>query len=542
MRWRKLLLAVVVFLVVLELALQLGALVVARTATAPPAAAGAVLCVGDSFTFGVGASGPAAAYPARLQEALAALGRPGVAVANAGFPGQHSGDVLTKLPGQLGPGTRVVCVLVGANDLWRHPARIDPAKLAQAPAAADGFQWHFRTWRLVQMLTGFQPGMWQEHGEPPPPAGAGPGAATGPVAVPPTAEDRAAGFRALAACGLPAGPRVGRYEPDRSLPNERNDAFRRAMLAGDVAAALAEAERSVRECPTSPLALQQVVTAAVRLGRRERALAAVDALAALLRERPDGAVAECLIEALSTTGQPERAAAAARERIAAQPLSILAWDGLQRAAIVLGRRDDALRAMPEVVRLAGTHEPERAARVARDYARCWFAETPDRAVGLLLGAHLIDGDVEESRMAVGAAAERIPRERFAAALQALGAAERPLVRSFAALVDEVFGGAADAAWTGVLVDHLRAIGDVARAHGASLVIVGYPFWQPALEGAQRRAAAALGVPFVAVRERIAAELQAHPERPLFSPDGHCNDAGYAIVAELVAAAVAQALR
>jgi len=67
MRWRKALLATLTFLIALELALQVGALAMAWFVPARAAADGAsVLCVGDSFTFGIGARSPATSYPGQL--------------------------------------------------------------------------------------------------------------------------------------------------------------------------------------------------------------------------------------------------------------------------------------------------------------------------------------------------------------------------------------------------------------------------------------------------------------------------------------------
>src|SRR5678810_941134 len=89
MRWRKVLLAVAIFLVTLELTLQIGALAMALFGPHQgPTTHATVLCVGDSFTFGVGASSPATSYPSQLTTTLAARGLPGVVVSNAGFPGQ----------------------------------------------------------------------------------------------------------------------------------------------------------------------------------------------------------------------------------------------------------------------------------------------------------------------------------------------------------------------------------------------------------------------------------------------------------------------
>jgi lysophospholipase L1-like esterase len=532
MRWRKALLAALTFLVALELVLQVGALAMAWFIPSRAAAGGAaVLCVGDSFTFGIGARSPATSYPGQLAGALATRGLPGVVVSNAGFPGHHSGDVLRKLAGQITASTKVVCVLVGTNDSWRHPSRVEAAELAQG-GAGSGFEWRWRTWGLVQLLGNFESGSWQQAGET---------KVAGNAAVQP-GDDRELGFAELARYGISIGKaRLGRYEPDRTLPMERNDAFRQCMQAGDFAQACAQAEQSVREHPESPLALQQVVTAAVQVGQRDKAMAAVSQLAQLVKAKPSGAAAECLVDAYLTSGQSEQAIAAARQRIAQQPLSIVAWDSLQQAAFVLGRRDDALQAMPEVLRLMGRTDPIRSGFIARHLARWWMENEPQRAAGLLFAAFLIDGNVEEARIAGMVAAPIMRREHFDRVLAGLSGASPAACRAFAAVLDEVYAEKDAESWGAVLRDHLNAIREVARQRGVQLVILSYPFHQPLVEQRQREVAQSLGVPFVAIRERFDVQLRTRTTQELFVADGHCSDAGYKLMAEMVAQAIAPLL-
>lgn len=532
MRWRKVLLATLTFLIALEVALQVGALVMVWLVPARAAADGAaVLCVGDSFTFGIGARTPGASYPGQLKAALNRLGGPEVEVTNAGFPGHHSGDVLRKLAGQITASTKVVCVLVGTNDSWRHPPRVDAAELAPS-GGNSGLAWQWRTLRLVQLLLHFESGSWQAVGA----------TKVEDLAAAP-GDDRERGFAELARWGLSIGKaRLGRYEPDRTLPVARNDAFRQRMQAGDFAPACATAEQSAREFPESPLAWQQVVTAAVQVGQREKALAAVERLVQLVKAKPSGAGAECLVDAYLTSGQPELAIGAARQRIAQQPLSIVAWDSLQQAAFVLGRREDALQAMPEVLRLMGQADPIRSGFIVRHLARWWMENEPQKAAALLLAAFLLDGNAEETRIAGMVAAPIMKREHFDRALAGLVGASPAACRTFAAVLDEVYADKDAETWGGVLRDHLTAMREVARQRGVQLVILSYPFHQALVEQRQREVAQSLGVPFVAIRERFDVELQSRAPQELFVADGHCSDAGYAIMAAMVAQAIAPLLR
>ncbi len=112
-------------LVAVELVLQAAGLVVRwseRTRLdAPAAGERVVLCVGDSFTWGMNV-GRTETYPVRLQEELRAA-EPGAnwrVVADAG-PGRSASDVLERLPaGLTQQHPAFVCILVGSTDWWRE--------------------------------------------------------------------------------------------------------------------------------------------------------------------------------------------------------------------------------------------------------------------------------------------------------------------------------------------------------------------------------------------------------------------------------------
>ncbi len=112
------------------------------------------LCVGDSFTYGLGASTTEDAWPAVAERACAAAGRP-IGFINGGWAGQTSRDVLLRLPRQLNRHRpALVYVWVGTNDLWQHPAEVTPDELAAARAAGgdDGFPWRWRTRRFARLV------------------------------------------------------------------------------------------------------------------------------------------------------------------------------------------------------------------------------------------------------------------------------------------------------------------------------------------------------------------------------------------------------
>ena len=80
-----------------------------------------VLCVGDSYTYGMGTMPSLYSWPRQL-EGLLRERNPALeaSVRNAGLPGRSSGEILADLPDLLDE-TRphVVCVLVGLNNIWK---------------------------------------------------------------------------------------------------------------------------------------------------------------------------------------------------------------------------------------------------------------------------------------------------------------------------------------------------------------------------------------------------------------------------------------
>jgi lysophospholipase L1-like esterase len=147
-------------LVLLESVLQVASLVATtwfRREATPAVHDGrrTVLCVGDSFTYGLGASShERGAYPAQLQSILDDAQQSTWRVVNGGFPGRNSHQLLERLEGQLTTHhPEFVCILVGLNDRWSHPKRWT----GDSTLADDGWRLEWRTLRLWRLL-------WQPRG------------------------------------------------------------------------------------------------------------------------------------------------------------------------------------------------------------------------------------------------------------------------------------------------------------------------------------------------------------------------------------------
>ena len=124
-RWPRRLLGVLALLVLLELALEAAAPLVQRAMlrrapTPSPDAPLAILCVGDSNTYGLYV--PQWSYPAQLLARLRPRFRGPVAVVNRGVPGQSAAQVAETLPADLrAVHPDLVLVLAGLNDAWNSP-------------------------------------------------------------------------------------------------------------------------------------------------------------------------------------------------------------------------------------------------------------------------------------------------------------------------------------------------------------------------------------------------------------------------------------
>ncbi len=428
-RVRAVVLGVLVALVALEVVLQLGhaALVLTRSDAAAGAAERGhrVLCVGDSFTFGIGASSRGAAYPAALQQALRENGDPAWEVFNEGWPGRNSRELLERLGSQIDRlDAGVVCVLVGTNDRWSHPPRLEPD--AEFAGVEDGgFQLRWRTLRLGALV-------WDAlFGEPDAPAR--------------TLAERLPGSWAM------LGDRV-------DFVADGTGSFGGASLAWR-----SEGDALEVECPG-----------------RFHVVARVEGDDSRLR-------------VISEDGQ----------EIDLESVRSMLVD---RCAAALQALDDGKSAL--------------ASKLLLPLVR-WTRDEDDWAAKLHRVAHHVE------RATGGDAAQHAAWLTQHGSATELQPGDDP--RSGARGTEAV--EAKD-----VLRDHLERVVALCRARGATPVLITYPHdWD--FLAVHRDVAARLEVSLVETWPAFRTALTAAPGLELYVPDGHCNDAGYALLAEQVAAVV-----
>lgn len=497
--------ALVLALVVLELLLQVGAFVASsRPAAAPAAGAGApILCVGDSYTYGLGATASEHSYPGELQAALQQrLGAAAPAVVNAGWPGQNSREALLRLDALLEQKRpQLVCVLIGLNDTWTRPAAVSPAELADG--LETGFVWRCRSWRLLQLL-------WQRESVPVAPSGLG----------------------ATAAAPTETAAPSGSFE----VASEAVALVR----AGKPAAAIARLERAIQDDPANaPEFHQGLVQIHTASGQRERAVASLTWLRDRYQAAPSGPVAEALATSLHAIGEREQAAVFAEGALRQFPDTSTLWWILSQFHYDTGKLAAAEGELDRAIATAQPRNRDWLASLHRDLARACCDRDLAKAVRAMLAAMHLDHDVERCRLVVDGAPQAFGREALQRCIADLAPAAPDLE-----LLQRLFGnGWADRSGVQrVLEQHLRSIVQRCRARGTKVVLLGYPLPVDDLTEVQRGVAAALQVPFVPCLPAFAAALQGRRREELYVRDGHCTDAGYALMAATALPGILQLLQ
>lgn len=475
-----------------------------------------ILCLGDSFTYGLGASAPQRSYPLQLEVLLRERGVAGVRVVNGGWPGRDSREVLERADAWLQDARpELVYVLVGHNDAW---SRTEALTLGPEAAPRAGFPLLWRTGRLLALV---------RHRL----AGAGPAAWIGTWHAGSLEVVFEAGGRLLVgkdalrwrgdADALVVVQADGREQPARAVregarlvlsgpawpepivlepgPAQRGDPLdaARAHLAGGRAEAALAGFAALRADPTSGAdARAGVVDAMLALGRWPDALGEAEALQ---NELPAHAATARAFAALAAA--PATRAAALRVLEANE--DTLAPDLLRVLALL---RKDA--------------DPGRAADTA---LRAVLADGRDERWQVFLSWAPA---VSAAHVDAALAARAVPAARAAELRERLAAARRPRESRL-----------------DVLSHHLRQLVARVRAAGAVPVLLTYPEDLVGQHPHLAEFARQEGVALVDLARAFAARLAAGARRDeLFVPDGHCNDAGYRLMAECVAEDAAARLR
>jgi lysophospholipase L1-like esterase len=422
--------------VLIEIILQIGSLVVWWTSrpSVPPAGAERssderiVLCVGDSFTFGSGASSPEMSYPAQLERLLQEAAQPPRrwTVRNAGWPGKNSGELLAELPGltkRIRPD--YVCLLVGLNNRWSSetegPGNDGPGVLASGTRT---FTWRWRTARLAAIVAdAFRTRK---------------------------ARNDAAESRAGSSVEPPSGRRPAALERAQSLLAHPDS----ASVARDVLLDARSEIRMMNDPATSALLARLLF----RLGLRSEAVEEVEHVLRSHGETPE--LCQAIVPALARLGRTEEAVRYAQRAVQLAPDDPQSYRGLALASKLAGNAGETVRALASGYALDGDAE-----YLERQFRRRQFSRvlTPQQVSALLEDLPMEDarrkaflGLYRESREEVDFTS-RLEADLLAACDLTRRAGATPLILTYPS--------------TGVAGSAVETLTEVARAERVPLVNV-----------------------------------------------------------------------
>jgi lysophospholipase L1-like esterase len=485
----------------LELALQLGHVIVVLTHSprdsTSAGSAVTVLCVGDSYTFGVGANSPEGSYPGQLQEILIDRLGSEIRVSNAGWPSQNSYDVVSRLQSQLESSSPAfVSILVGTNDDWKYPRRFRPESVVtKKDATPTGrLRLELRTAKLVRILLG----------------------------------DRSSvdlGQR------IDDGASLDSSEPTGPVPPAtRARELLRQSRYGEVLEAVKAGLETHSESRQELRRLE--LLALGRLGRLNEAAQIAREFEGLYERDPTMNNAEYLLAALENTGQRKLSYELATSLTERYPELVLAWRIVAWRAQDRGDAETAVTAFETALTHTPVEDRTLRADTMRSLASVVKNREPDRTARLLVDAMLLDGEATRTvgtlRMALGDQADSLA----ATYLATLDLSDRDQ-----RLVEDLLAGLGeDHSWD-IAAANLEEIVEATLAAGAKPILLSYPFCPEDLGAIQSRVAREKGTLWVDVCSRFERELETRPWNELFVSDGHCTEAGYEIIADLVADAV-----
>lgn len=595
-RLRLLLFSILVAVVAAEGLLQLGYFVMwcSRPASAPPMQgstdAPTILCVGDSFTYGMGATSPQRSYPAQMAAELRRDTGIEWRVENRGWPGRMSREILEGLDGWLAQTRpRFLCVAVGVNDSWRRPDELvlqDDGSPVLPVEAGERYVWTFRLARLFTAFRTHDPFRDQQVAQPaaagtgPPrdavvgdwvllglnaPVTLGPDG-SGTLGTEPLQWQLDGAQLTLTTKVLPAITGACRVADDRlvltlggahevhfkrlakgALPrNAAEDAYRLMAHADHAGAAAAFREAIADSPPASPYVISLrsgLAGALLASGKREEALSELATVRTLHAAQNDVVSAESLASCLMMLGFEDEGAEVVAAVLPSNPESANIWSMQSHIASKRGDVAAARAAIDKSLELAG-----KAGVKDRSYQfltkALLYNETAAHApvfADCVIAAQLDSGHAERTRQTLSlwrAPAEaKEPAVRAACEARGLAAETREMMLR---LLREA-SGEGNEQWHAVLKSHLRQVIRRSRRAGCETVLGTYPFvsetrWiLKSLAAEEHCAFVEIDTTFTAIRTR-------EPQRVLTVTDGHCNDDGYGVMATEFARAIVAATK
>lgn len=499
--------------VLLEAGLQVASLVAylthSRDEVTPGAeGGGTILCLGDSYTYGVGASASDNTYPSVMRRRLKDQRGAAPTVINAGWPSRNSRDLLAKLDGQLQRfDPDLVFILIGLNDTWSRPKRLDLADASPTPGEDSGWRLRWRTGRLLAWAFGDYGGSLETET-----------AIRGASAPPPKKAGTSAG-----------------------------DPFSRGvscLSTGDPQGAALAFEEALQAQPARAAEIRQgLVQSYSILGMEDKARASLDRLEEEHVRRPTLQTTEALVAALAVLRENAKAFEIAQTGVRDFPNSSELWWSIGGEHYRTGRLPQAEKAYDEALNHADPDNAAWRALLMRECARTCVERDPKKSLRLVISSLLLDGDFGRCLVALRPGRPYYSRELAdeAVAEMELRSTDKDSVTRLLATLFSMKDEATAPDALGVLEPHLRQMISRCVAHGSQPVLMTYPMSVPHVEVVARKLAGETAAELVDVRRRFEVESRNRPREELFIPDGHCADGGYLIMGQLAEAAARRIL-
>jgi len=534
-----------VALLLLEVLLQILAFGVSKVYKNPAEASGeregrVVVCVGDSFTYGYGASDLDHSYPAQLETVLEEESGEAWTVLNVGFPGRNSNQMSEALIDTLAEGPADYVVLVGGvNDPWSGATKLDLGTLTaqlesvrtpdenRGKERESGFRFELRTIKAFKTL---------RQGNA---FGAKDATSTGEKSVDQEASPEPVSEAETENQNLSA-PKID--PTSQEFVASQQAKAHQLFLAEDYEAAVAIYE--ALPDADSGYTAAALISCYGRLSEFEKRDAKLDSIRESYLAEPNQFRAEILLDAIMGTERnkelqdrgpefaklyPESFAIAFRNAMGIQTSGdILASRAeFDRARELMG---DNLTNMP----LGAWFWQNRAGIYSPRDSHPDLPSDPDIVAFSVICSHLSGQRRDYTVQSIMSVAPFVDAGIFQRALERSPADDRErdeLMRIYS----EATSNDLERKGAAVTRHNFATLSRLAKQEGADVLISTYPFIEDLLSGAQKAASADVPTYFVRINDDIQKEVAAQGKAALFVPDGHCNDQGYRLMAELIGA-------
>ena len=298
--------------------------------------------------------------------------------------------------------------------------------------------------------------------------------------------------------------------------------------SNDVRGAASAFERALESDPDDPQSRQMLVGLYRKLGRYGDATTHLDWLMRSWTQTADFWSGRNLVVSLEACGRAREAIDVAVSFLSRFPNDGMIWRYRAQCEFFDGRHDDALRSIEEAIRLA----PDRWSHYWR--FKIHFVGKRDVAEGIrsIYRAYVRFNDADAAIADLRALVTSSDASQLRPVLESF-VCEADVRARLGQLLDEVVASLDGEAAARVLSAHLRRSVSAIRSAGAKPVFLSYPVPQSARD-VLRAIAGELDVKFIDVQELFPVRMGTRRWNDVRAPDGHCNDEGYRLMAELVA--------